>query len=288
MLATSQCSWEAAAMTLCCSSAGWVSSSLRMWMLRGLSKDPVANHPKWQESIMVSGSTAGWVFFRGGMASRKIMWSIWPGFNFEVEGQTGWGFDALGTLALSASSCFWSSCQKIGSDLWRNVAKLSEGVDDHVCKQSLISNSISSLGLLPSSFTCSRWRAPTIKLPALQEREGNGSILPTLQFTKPQMLRESTRFVQLIPPTVTIRQSMQEKLATWIQKCLFRWFRAPPTCGKRTPHEFLAETISQFVGNLMKFVGGILNPNTVYRQEYLGPYVEIRLRFFFNKILIFY
>lgn len=41
----------------------------------------------------------------------------------------------------------------------------------------------------------------------------------------------------------------------------------------------------KFVGH---FVGGIRTPNTVYLQEYLAAYVEIRLRFFFNKILIFY
>lgn len=49
------------------------------------------------------------------------------------------------------------------------------------------------------------------------------------------MLRESIRFVQLIPPTVI---TSQEKLATGkilTQNCLFRGFGAPPTCGKRTP-----------------------------------------------------
>ena len=36
------------------------------------------------------------------------------------------------------------------------------------------------------------------------------------------------------------------------------------------------------------FVGGCPTPDTVQVQQYLGPYVEIRILYFFNKMLIIY
>ena len=36
------------------------------------------------------------------------------------------------------------------------------------------------------------------------------------------------------------------------------------------------------------FVGGCPTPDTVQVRQYLGPYVEIRILYFFNKMLIIY